>query len=246
MRSYRENNYSNVISYNQDLRNYILKIYAYMIIGLFIAGLSAYLVVSSEFLKESFYVIEDNYLQELSRLGWMMAISPIIIVLAFYFILSRLHIMLLRILFVSYSVLLGFSLGSLFLIFLEVSIAELFFIASFIFSLMSLYGYPSDDDITSFPFFLAAGFIGVGTIFMVNVFVENSSMEFMVFIIGILVFIGITAFDIQKIENIYFALWVNKKYIIQKIPIIGAIRLYFDFINIFLHLSRVIGNEGKK
>jgi len=135
----------------------------------------------------------------------------------------------------------GLSLASLFIEFTHSSIARVFFITSGTFAAMSLYGYTTKRDLTRLGGFLFMGLIGIIIASLVNLFIGSSALQFAISVIGVLVFVGLTAYDTQTIKNMYYA--GDSESIGSKKALMGALRLYLDFINLFILLLQLFGQR---
>jgi hypothetical protein len=138
--------------------------------------------------------------------------------------------------------LMGLSLASIFVIYTGESIARVFFITAATFAAMSLYGYTTKRDLTAWGSFLMMGLIGIIIAMVVNFFIGSTMIQFVVSVLGVLIFIGLTAYDTQKIKEMYTA--ADGSEIAGKKAIMGALRLYLDFINLFLMLLHLFGNRN--
>ena len=136
----------------------------------------------------------------------------------------------------------GMSLASIFVVYTGTSIARVFFITAGVFGTMSLYGYTTKRDLTGWGSFLFMGLIGIILASIVNWFLPSSALEFAISVIGVLVFVGLTAYDTQKIKEMYAS--SDSAAVMSKKAIMGALRLYLDFINLFLMLLRLFGNRN--
>ena len=214
------------------LREYMLKVYNYMATGLGLTGLTAWLVAGNETLVKTIFG---------TPLYWVVALAP----LGFVFYLSaRLH----RIsfskaqtLFWFFAGIMGLSMASIFLMYTPVSIARVFFITSGTFAGMSLYGYTTKKDLTGWGSFLFMGLIGIIIAMIVNIFLQSSMLHFIISCVGVLVFVGLTAYDTQKIKEMYYA--SDHPEISGKKAIMGALKLYLDFINLFIMLLHLFGQR---
>ena len=165
--------------------------------------------------------------------------------LGFVFYLSaRIHKMSLskaQITFWIYSGIMGLSLSWIFIVFTQVSIVRVFFISSATFAAMSLYGYTTKKDLTKLGGFLFMGLIGIILASIVNIFVGSSALQFAISVIGVLVFVGLTAYDTQTIKNMYYE--SDDESTSGKKALMGALRLYLDFINLFILLLQLFGQR---
>jgi FtsH-binding integral membrane protein len=144
-------------------------------------------------------------------------------------------------LFLVYAGCLGVSLASIFVIYSGGSIASAFFVTSSMFLSMVIYGYVTEKDLTSWGSFLTMGVIGLIIASIANIFMRSSAFEFMISAVGVLIFTGLTAYDAQFIKSYYFE--SDTAEISEKKAIFGALRLYLDFINLFLYILRFLGSR---
>lgn len=230
---------------DEGLRAYMIKVYNYMTTGLVLTGLMAYF-----FGKASVISNDAGQLIGLTSLGETLFNSPLkwIIMLAplgFVFYLSaRMHKMSLskaQVTFWIYSAIMGLSLSWIFIVFTQVSIVRVFFISSATFGAMSLYGYTTKKDLTKLGGFLFMGLIGIIIASLVNMFLGNTAIQFAISVIGVLVFVGLTAYDTQAIKNMYYA--GDSETVGGKKALMGALRLYLDFINLFILLLQLFGQR---
>ena len=230
---------------DEGLRAYMLKVYNYMTTGLLFTGLVAYFfgkasIVSNE-VGQIIGVTPLGSMLFNSPLKWLVMLAP----LGFVFYLSaRLHKMSLsnaQITFWIFSAIMGLSLASIFIVYTQASIARVFFISSGTFAAMSLYGYTTKKDLTKLGGFLFMGLIGIIIASLVNLFFQSSALHFAISVIGVLVFVGLTAYDTQRIKEMYYA--GDSESVGGKKALMGALRLYLDFINLFIMLLRLFGQR---
>lgn len=244
----------NVVSaglYDEGLRSYMLSVYNYMAVGLALTGLLAVLVynlaVTATPVAGSFQVSEGLYLSEIglvlynSPLKWVVLLAPLALVFYFSFRVQTMSFRAAQITFWIYAALMGVSLSSIFLVYAQESIARVFFITAASFGALSLYGYTTKRDLSGFGSFLLMGLIGILIASVVNIFLASSALQFVVSVIGVLVFAGLTAYDTQQIKEMYYA--ADGAEVAGKKAIMGALRLYLDFINLFLMLLQLFGNR---
>jgi FtsH-binding integral membrane protein len=141
----------------------------------------------------------------------------------------------------AFAVVMGLSLSSIFAVYTDASIAKVFFITAATFGAMSLYGYTTKRDLTGMGTFLMMGLIGLVIAMIVNIFLQSSALDFAISAIGVLIFVGLTAYDTQKIKESYSTAFGSEY--LAKGAIMGALSLYLDFINLFLMLLRLFGNR---
>ena len=229
---------------DEGLRAYMLKVYNYMTTGLVLTGFIAYF-----FGKASVAAFTPNGViltslgQALfnSGLSWIVMLAP----LGFVFYLSarinKMSVSSAQITFWLFASIMGLSLASVFVQFTGASIARVFFITAGTFAAMSLYGYTTKRDLTKLGGFLFMGLIGIILASIVNIFVQSGPMAFVISIIGVLVFVGLTAYDTQTIKNMYYA--GDSDSVGSKKALMGALRLYLDFINLFILLLQLFGQR---
>lgn len=237
---------SKAASYDMGLRAYMLKIYNYMASALALTG-----IVAMVFANLSVTVDPSTGQEVLSSMGqsifmtplkYVVMFAPLALVLWLSFGINRLSASAAQSIFWVYSAVMGLSLSSVFLAYTGESIARVFFITAGTFGAMSIYGYTTKRDLTGFGSFLIMGLIGVILASVVNLFLESKALHFAVSIIGLFIFIGLTAYDTQKLKGIYYQV-AGSADAMAKSAIMGALTLYLDFINIFLHLIQFMGDR---
>ena len=214
------------------LRQYMLSVYNYMGLGLAITGLVALFVASSPTMLQVLYG---------TPLKWVVMLAPIGFV---FFLSARINSMSVgaaQITFWIYAAVMGLSLASIFIVFTGESVARVFFITAGTFGAMSLYGYTTQRDLSQFGSFLMMGLIGVIIASIVNIFLGSSALQFAISVIGVLVFVGLTAYDTQRIKESYYELAGSDT--LAKGAIMGALTLYLDFINLFVMLLQLFGQQ---
>lgn len=221
-----------VSSYDLGLRSYMISVYNNMGIALAITGALAYLVASVPALFSLFFG---------TPLSYVVMFAPLIMV---FFVLPKM---------MSYSVekaraslwvfsgLMGISLASIFVVYTQESIARVFFITASTFGAMSLYGYTTKKNLASWGSFLVMGLVGIIIASLVNLFLQSSALHFVLSAISVIVFVGFTAFDVQRIKSAYS--YAPGAEAAQKTAVYGALMLYMDFINLFLALLRFFGDR---
>ena len=168
-------------------------------------------------------------------------LAPLGFVLALSFGIQRMSTETAMALFWTYAAVMGLSLGSIFLVFTGESIARVFFITAATYGAMSLYGYTTRSDLSRFGSFLLMGLIGIVIASLVNIFVGSSALQFAISIIGVFVFLGLTAWDNQKLKKLATVTGPQQ----ENVAVIGALALYLDFINLFLFLLRIFGDRRR-
>lgn len=228
--------------YDEGLRSYMLKIYNYMALALLITSVFAVATLSFEPLTRLMFVIGPNgqFLGN-TGLGLLIMFAPLGIALYFFMGLGRMNVDTAQVLFWVYSALTGMSLSSLGLIYTIESIGRTFFICASLFGAMSIYGYTTKRDLTSIGSFLIMGLIGLLLASLINMFLQSSAIYFATSLMGVVIFIGLIAWDTQKLKTMYYASGGGE--MAQKVSIMGAFTLYLDFINLFLYLLRFFGQR---
>ncbi|HZT86614.1 MAG TPA: Bax inhibitor-1/YccA family protein [Stellaceae bacterium] len=214
------------------LRNYMLRIYNYMASGLALTGIVAYAAAAGG--RDSF--IAHIYT---TPLMWLVILAPLGLVMWLSYGINRLSAQAAQAIFWVYAGLMGLSLSTVFLVYTGASIARVFFITAGTFAAMSLYGYSTRRDLSQFGSFLFMGLIGIIIASLVNIFIASSALQFAICVIGVLVFTGLTAWDTQAIKEMYVA--YDDGQIAGKKAVMGALRLYLDFVNLFMMLIQLLG-----
>ena len=228
-------------TYDAGLREYMLKVYNYMTIALVITGMMAFAIATIEPLTMLMFKISPSgQFMGNTGFGWIITLAPIGIAFYFFMGIGKLSLSSTRILFWVYAALTGMSLASLALIYTGESIARTLFICASLFGAMSLYGYTTQKDLTSFCSFLMMGLIGLILASLVNIFFNSPAISFVTSLIGVAIFMGLIAWDTQKLKSMYYTSGGGE--LGQKMAIMGAFTLYLDFINLFLYLIRFFGN----
>ena len=227
------------------LRQYMLSVYNYMASGLALTGLVAYMLFQATAVMGP-----TGEIVGLTNLGvtlytgpmmWVVALAPLGIVMYMSFGIQGMSASRAQTMFWVFAFLMGLSLSTIFLTYTGASIARVFFITASTFGAMSIYGYTTKRDLTKFGSFLMMGLIGIIIASIVNIFLKSSMMYFVISILGVLIFVGLTAYDTQKIKNMYVA--SDSGEIVGKKAVMGALTLYLDFINLFIMLLRLFGQR---
>jgi FtsH-binding integral membrane protein len=219
---------------NAGLRAYMQRVYGCMAGGLALTGIVAYAAASS-----GFYQTFAG-----TPLIWIVMLAPLGFVLILSFGIQRMSAAAATVLFWIYAAVMGLSLGSIFLVFTGTSIARVFFITAATYGAMSLYGYTTRTDLSSFGIFLLMGLIGIVIASIVNIFVGSSALQFAISVIGVIIFTGLTAYDTQRIKEMYLDSDTDE--VEGKKAILGALALYLDFINLFMLLLQLFGQRRQE
>ena len=208
------------------------KVYIWMTLALVITGITAYEVPTT---PSIIMTIASN-----SALMWGLIIAEFVLVFAISGAINRLSLTTATLLFVLYSVINGATLSFIFLLYTATSITSVFFITAGTFAVMAFIGYTTKTDLTSMGKILFMALIGIIIATVVNMFVGSSTLQMIVSYIGVLVFVGLTAYDSQKIKQMLM-MAPDTGETSQKLALLGALSLYLDFINLFLYLLRIFG-----
>jgi len=211
------------------LRAYLLQVYNYMAAGLILTGAVAYYGAVS-----GFYASIVG-----TPLFWIILFSPLALVLFLGFRIERISLPAAQISFWAYAGLVGLSLSGIFLVYTGESIARVFFICGGTFAATSLYGYATRRDLSRFGSFLFMGLIGIVIAALVNLFLKSSTLQLTISAVGVIVFVGLTAYDTQRIKSIYVE--GEDGAASGKKAVLGALALYLDFLNLFLMLMQLLG-----
>lgn len=229
---------------DEGLRAYMLKVYNYMAIGLVMTGVVAFAVINVPAISSIFFAtVQTSYglAVQLTMFGWVALFAPLLFVWVFA---SRLHSMnpnTAQTLFWVYAGMMGLSIAPIVAVYTSMSVAKVFFMTAGTFGAMSLYGYTTKRDLTKWGSFLMMGLIGVIIAMVVNIFLQSPALHFAISVIGVLVFVGLTAYDTQRIKSMYAA--ADGTAVMTRKAIMGALQLYLDFVNMFLLLLMLFGNR---
>ncbi|MBV9330898.1 MAG: Bax inhibitor-1/YccA family protein [Alphaproteobacteria bacterium] len=227
------------------LRSYMLRIYNYMLIGLVLTGVTAWAVanipeIGAIFFRENMQTGRIG----LTGLGWIALLAPLGMVMALSFGIQRVSLGAAQLVFWGYAALVGISLAPLLWVYTGTSVAQVFFITAATFGAMSLYGYSTRRDLSGLGSFLFMGLIGIIIASVVNIFLASGMMSWVISVIGVLVFTGLTAYDTQWIKESYVA--SDDGSLAGRKAIYGALKLYLDFINLFVMLLRILGVANRR
>jgi len=212
------------------LRQYMLKVYNLMASGLAVTGIVAFLIASSPAATQLLFG---------TPLKWVVMFAPLAMVFFFSFKIESMKSSTAQTIFWVFAALMGASLATVFLVFTGASVARTFFITAAAFGGLSLWGYTTKRDLSAFGTFLVMGLIGIIIASIVNIFLASSMLHFVISAAGVLVFAGLTAWDTQKIKEMYWE--ADGHEIASKKAIMGALTLYLDFINLFMFLLQFLG-----
>ncbi len=217
---------------DQGLRSYMVSVYNYMMIGLGVTGLAAYLVTHTPSLYAAVFGTPLFYVAMLAPFGVVMWLQLGI---------ARMSASTAQMVFWLYSAMIGVWISGMLIHYSSADVTRTFFITAASFGALSLYGYTTKTNLTAFGQFLFIGLVGLVIAMVVNFFMQSSAMEFAISVVGVLVFAGLTAYDTQMIKETYYE--GDDSETSGRKAIIGALHLYLDFINMFLFLLRLLGSS---
>jgi FtsH-binding integral membrane protein len=240
----------------------MLRIYNYMVLGLAITGLAAlgiYMLSITTDVSQAAKVMRGGsevaarisggrYLTPIgvmffvSWLKWVIMLSPLAFVFALSFGIERLRPATAQILFWIFAALMGLSLGSIFMVFTHTSIVRVFFITAASFGALSLWGYTTQRDLSGMGSFLIMGLFGIILASLVNLFLQAPMLQWVISVVGVLVFAGLTAYDTQRLKSEYLYGAMDGE-AMERSSILGALSLYLNFINLFTLLLQLLGQR---
>ena len=230
---------------DEGLRAYMLKVYNYMATGVLLTGIVALISFNISVVTDASGAIvsftEFGNTLFFSGFKWLVMLAPLGIVFYMSFGINKMSASKAQTVFWIFAALMGLSLSWILLVYTGKSVARVFFITSATFGAMSLYGYTTKRDLTKLGSFLMMGLIGIIIASLINIFMKSSMMYFVISILGVLIFVGLTAYDTQKIKNMYVE--SDSGELIGKKAVMGALTLYLDFINLFIMLLRLFGQR---
>jgi FtsH-binding integral membrane protein len=218
----------------------MLRVYNYMLMGLALTGAAAWFTASTPAFANLFFQVSARG-YSLSALGWIVLLAPLGLVFFLGWRIQQMSLTAAQTTFWVYSALMGIGLTPILLLYTGVSVAQVFFITAATFGAMSLYGYTTGRDLSSLGSFLFMGLIGIIIASLVNMFVQSGMVAWVISVIGVLIFTGLTAYDTQQIKESYYV--GDDGTMAGKKAVMGALRLYLDFINLFLMLLRLLGDR---
>ena len=224
------------VAIDEGLRAHMNKVYGLMSVAMLLTGGVAWAVGTNDAMVQAIFM---------TPLKWVVMFAPLVMVFVIAGMINRLSVAAAQLMFYVYAALVGLSLAFIFAVYTQTSIAQTFLVTSIAFAGLSLYGYTTKRSLSAMGSFLMMGLIGLIVAMIVNIFLASSAMAFAISVIGVLIFAGLTAYDTQSIKTEYIAHaqhgdqeWLGKS------AIMGALRLYLDFINMFMFLLQMFGNRN--
>jgi FtsH-binding integral membrane protein len=238
------------VAIDQGLRSYMLRVYNLMAVGLALTGAAAYGLFSAATTSDPSLAVGAVNGVMLTQLGatvfttplrWVLMFAPLALVMFLSFRIHRMSTAAAQATFWSYAALVGLSLSTIFLVYTQESIVQVFFVTAAAFGALSLYGYTTKRDLSGMGSFLVMGLFGLIIAMLVNVFLASSALGFAISAVGVLVFAGLTAWDTQRIKDMYFE--GDDTLVAGRKSIMGALSLYLNFINMFMFLLQFLGSS---
>jgi hypothetical protein len=238
---------------DEGLRAYMLRVYNYMVLGLAITGLAALGIYMLSVTTDpalavgkvrNIMLTQVGYTLFVSPVKWVVILAPLALVFFLSFRIQNMRPATAQLTFWIYAALVGVSLGSIFLIYTHTSIVRVFFITAASFGALSLWGYTTNRDLTGMGSFLIMGLFGIIIASLVNIFLVSSMMQWIISVVGVVVFAGLTAYDTQRLKNEYVYGAMDGE-VMERSAIMGALSLYLDFLNLFTMLLSLLGNRDE-
>jgi len=221
-------------------KTFMAQVFLWMTLAMAVTAVTAYMFASSQSLMGSLINLETG---GMTGLGWIVTLAPIGFVLLMSFGFQRLSPAVMTLLFIAFSVLMGMSLSFVLLVYTAASVYKTFAVTAAMFGIMAVTGYTTKTDLTKFGSIMMMGMIGLMIAMLVNFFLKSGAMDYIISVIGVLVFTGLTAYDVQRLKNIGANAGAAGDANVRKMSILGAMTLYLDFINLFLFLLRFLGDR---
>ena len=234
---------------DEGLRAYMLRIYNYMVLGLAITGLAALGIYMLSVTTDpalavgkvrNIMLTQVGYTLFVSPVKWIVILAPLALVFFLSFRIQNMRPATAQLTFWIFAALVGVSLGSIFLIYTHTSVVRVFFITAASFGALSLWGYTTNRDLTGMGSFLIMGLFGIIIASLVNIFLVSSMMQWIISVVGVLIFAGLTAYDTQRLKNEYVYGAMDGE-VMERSAIMGALSLYLDFLNLFVLLLQLLG-----
>ena len=231
------------------LRAYMLRVYNWMSSGLLLTGIVAYAIANTSAINLFYPLVQTPYgmVHTTGGLAWVAIFSPMAFFLVLQIGINKLSRSTAQLLYWLFCLAMGASLTNIFLIYTSTSIVRVFFITAATFAAMSIYGYTAKADLSRWGSFLIMGLIGVILAMVVNMFLQSTAMQFVISVVGVLVFTGLTAYDTQRIKTTYLQYaYADGTDQAAKRSIFDALGLYMNFINLFLMLLQLLGTGNRR
>ena len=226
---------------DEGLRQYMIKVFNYMGLGLLVTAAAAYIAANTPFVTWMFNVDMLHKTVSMSGFGYLVTFAPLLMIFAFSAVINRGSLAATQAMFWAFSAVMGLSLSTIGLAYTASSITRVFLITAATFGAMSLYGYSTKRDLTGIGSFLHMGLWGLIIASLINIFMQSSGLMYAISYIAVVVFTGLTAYDVQNIKNLYYR--SNSEESSAKLAVSGALSLYLDFVNLFMSLLSIFGDR---
>jgi FtsH-binding integral membrane protein len=226
---------------DQGLRSYLIKVFNYMWLSLLVTGGTAYLFANTSLINLLYNIDMQAQTVSMSAIGWIVTFAPFALIFAFNYVVQNKSMSAVHTVFWLFSVLFGASMASIFLLYTASSMTRVFLITACTFGAMSIYGYTTKRDLSGIGSFLLMGLFGVIIASIVNIWLKSSGLYYAMSYISVLIFVGLTAYDMQNIKALYYG--QDSEDTRSRKAIMGALSLYLDFINLFMALLRIMGDR---
>jgi len=220
-------------------KTFMSQVFTWMTLAMLVTAGTAYWFASGELWKS----LINTETGGMTGLGWIVTLAPLGFVLLMSFGFQKLSALAMTLLFIGFSVLMGMSLSFILLAYTAASVFKTFIVTAGMFGIMAVAGYTTKTDLTKFGSILMMGLIGIMLAMLVNFFMQSSTLEYIISILGVLIFTGLTAYDVQRLKKIGSGAGAYGEENAKKMSILGALTLYLDFINLFLFLLRFLGDR---
>ncbi|MEI7490116.1 MAG: Bax inhibitor-1/YccA family protein [Bacteroidota bacterium] len=221
-------------------KTFMSQVFTWMTLAMIVTAGTAYWFASSE---SAIRMLINTETGGLSPLGWIVTLAPIGFVMLMSFGFQKFSALAMTLLFIAFSVIMGMSLSFILLVYTSASIFKTFIVTAGMFGIMAVTGYTTKTDLTKFGSILMMALIGIILAMLVNFFMHSSSLDYIISILGVLIFTGLTAYDVQRLKRIGAGAGEFGEENARKMSILGALTLYLDFINLFMFLLRFLGNR---
>lgn len=221
-------------------RIFMRQVFSWMTLAMVLTAITAYWFASSPELMMTLFNAQTG---GMTGLGWIVTLAPIGFVLLMSFGFQRLSPAVMTLLFVTFSILMGMSLSFILMVYTAASVFKTFLVTAVMFGVMAVTGYTTKTDLTKFGSIMMMGLIGIMIAMVVNIFLNSGTMDYIISILGVLIFTGLTAYDVQRLKNMASGSGEYGEANAKKMSIMGALTLYLDFINLFIFLLRFLGDR---
>ena len=221
-------------------KSFMTQVFGWMTLAMAVTAVTAYWFSSSSSMMSTLFNFETG---GMTGPGWIVTLAPIGFVLLMSFGFQKLSPAVLTLLFVAFAILMGMSLSFILYVYTAASVFKTFAVTALMFGVMAVTGYTTKTDLTKFGSIMMMGLFGLMIAMLVNFFLKSGTMDYIISIIGVLIFTGLTAYDVQRLKNMSNSAVASGDGSLRKFSILGALTLYLDFINLFIFLLRFLGDR---